>query len=255
MERLSEDQMGHIIAIAGKGGIGKSTIASLIIRKLKEKKSGSILGVDADPNSNLGEFLGLKPAKSIGEVLDEISANKDKIPAGMTKDRYIEYEVQTHIEEGDGFDILSMGRPEGPGCYCYVNNILRNVVGKLIKDYDFVVIDNEAGLEHLSRKTTGFADVLLVVSDQSPAGLRAAKRISELTLELKIKTKKRFLLINRSDKEIDNDKLAGMGLDYLGSIPADRQIEKISFSGDSLEELKKDSGAYSSLEKIIDKII
>ncbi|MCX5707588.1 MAG: AAA family ATPase [Candidatus Omnitrophica bacterium] len=247
--------MGYTIAIAGKGGIGKSTIASLIIRMLKEKKLGSVLGVDADPNSNLGEFLGIKPGRSIGEVLDEISAHKDKIPAGMTKDRYIEYEVQTVIEEGEGVDILAMGRPEGPGCYCYVNNILRNIVGKLIKDYDFVVIDNEAGLEHLSRKTTSSADVLLVVSDPSPAGLRAAKRISDLTLELKIKTKKRFLLINRSAKELDKDKLEGIQLDYLGMIPEDAGIGKLSVAGEPLWELAKGSPAYAALNKLMEKIL
>jgi CO dehydrogenase maturation factor len=247
--------MGYTIAIAGKGGIGKSTIASLIIRLIKEKKLGSVLGVDADPNSNLAEFLGLKPIKSIGEILDEVSANKDKIPAGMTKDRFIEYEVQTVIAEGDGFDILSMGRPEGPGCYCYVNNILRNIVGKLIKDYDFVVIDNEAGLEHLSRKTTGFADALLVISDPSPAGLRAAKRISELARELKIKTGKKLLLVNRSNKNIGKDKLAGLGLDYLGEIPDDQAIEKISIRGDPVWGLKDSSIAYAALTKLMEKIV
>jgi CO dehydrogenase maturation factor len=247
--------MGYTIAIAGKGGIGKSTIASLIIRMLKEKKLGSVLGVDADPNSNLGEFLGMKPGRSIGEVLDEITAHKDKIPSGMTKDRYIEYEVQTIIEEGEGVDILAMGRPEGPGCYCYVNNILRSIVGKLIKDYDFVVIDNEAGLEHLSRKTTSSADVLLVVSDPGPAGLRAAKRISELTLELKIKTKKRFLLINRGAKEFDKSKLDGIQLDYLGLIPDDAGIGKLSVSGGPLWELGKSSPAYAALNKLMEKIL
>ncbi len=246
--------MGYTIAIAGKGGIGKSTIAGLIIRLIKEKKMGSVLGVDADPNSNLAEFLGIKPGKSIGEVLDEISAGKDKIPAGMAKDRFIEYQVQTVIQEGDGFDILSMGRPEGPGCYCYVNNVLRGAVGKLIKDYDFVVIDNEAGLEHLSRKTTGVAEVLLVVSDASPAGLRAAKRISDLTLELKIKTKKRFLLINRSNREINKDKFAGLDLDCLGTIPDDELIEKLSLNGNSLLGLENDSRAYSALKKLTEKI-
>jgi len=247
--------MGYTIAIAGKGGIGKSTIAGLIIRLIKEKKLGSVLGVDADPNSNLAEFLGAKPGKSIGEVLDDVSARKDKIPAGMTKDRFIEYEVQSVIQENDGFDILAMGRPEGPGCYCYVNNILRNIVGKLIREYDFVIIDNEAGLEHLSRKTTGSADVLLVVADASPAGLRAAKRISDLTLELKIKTRKRFLLINRTDKEISGDKFIDMGLDFLGRIPADSFIEELSAQGNSLWDLAKDSRAYSALNRLMEKIV
>ena len=247
--------MGYTIAIAGKGGIGKSTIASLIIRLIKEKKIGSVLGVDADPNSNLGEFLGAKPAKTIGDVLDEVTAHKDKIPAGMTKDRFIEYEVQTIIEEGDGFDILAMGRPEGPGCYCYVNNVLRGVVGKLIKDYDFVVIDNEAGLEHLSRKTTGSADALLVVSDCSAAGLRAAKRIGELSAELKIKTGKKFLLVNRCEKAPARDKLDETGLEYLGHIPEDSAIQKLSIRGESLGKLSEDSPAYNSLDKLMGKII
>ena len=247
--------MGYTIAIAGKGGIGKSTIAGLIIRMIKEKNKGTVLGVDADPNSNLAEYLGIMPSKSIGEVLDDVSANKDKIPAGMTKDRFIEYEIQSIIAEGEGFDILSMGRPEGPGCYCYVNNILRSMTAKLIKDYDFVVIDNEAGLEHLSRKTTGSADVLLVVSDASPAGLRAAKRISGLTRELKIKAGKRFLLINRGGREIGTDKLVGMDLDYLGMVPDDSGIERLSILGGSLGDLEKNSPAYSALRKLLDKII
>jgi CO dehydrogenase maturation factor len=136
--------MGYTIAVAGKGGTGKTTVAALIVRLLKEKKAGSILAVDADPNHNLGEALGIKTDETIGSIIDEVSRNPEKIPAGMSKDRFIEYRVQTSVAEGEGFDLLSMGRPEGPGCYCYVNNVLRNVAGKLMQDYDYVVIDRKS---------------------------------------------------------------------------------------------------------------
>lgn len=247
--------MGYTIVIAGKGGIGKSTIAALLIRVLKDRRAGSVLGVDADPNANLAEFLGVTPAQTVGEILDAINTRKDKIPAGMTKDRFIEYEVGTIIEECDGFDILTMGRPEGPGCYCYVNNVLRGVLGKLIKHYDYVVIDNEAGLEHLSRKTTSACDALLVVSDATPAGLRAARRIAELTDELKIKAKKKFLLVNRASADAARQKLDGLDLEYLGAVPQDACIEKFSMKGASLLELEKDSSAYSRVAKVVEKII
>jgi len=246
--------MSYTIAIAGKGGTGKTTIAALLVRLLKENKKGSILAVDADPNSNLAEALGLEPKESIGGILDDIAVHPEKIPTGMPKDRFIEYQVQTAICEGEGFDVLTMGRPEGPGCYCYVNNVLRNIVGKLIKDYNYVLIDNEAGLEHLSRRTTRSADVLLVVSDATVVGLRAANRISDLAKELEIKTQKSFLIINRDDGKIEREKIKNLGLDYIGSIPLDSQIEKISLNGNSLIDLKDDAVSISALRKLGDRI-
>ena len=247
--------MGYTIAIAGKGGTGKTTISALIIRLLKERKSGSVLGIDADPNNNLAESLGFKVKETIGNILDEVAAHPDKIPAGMTKDRFIEYEVQTIVQECNGFDILTMGKPEGPGCYCYVNNVLRNVMASLVRDYDYVVIDNEAGLEHLSRKTTGSADVLLVISDASAAGLRAAKRISDLVAELKIKTKNKFLIINRRDKEIAKDKIGGLGMEYVGRIPEDPQLLDISVKNNSVFSLKKETASFVAMAKLLDRII
>lgn len=142
--------MGYVIAMAGKGGTGKTTIGALIAMIIKEKKLGSVLAVDADPNNNLAEALGMELKETAGEILDKVAAHPGRIPAGMPKERFIEYELQAAISEGDGIDLLTMGRPEGPGCYCYVNNVLRNIVAKLIKEYDYVIIDNEAGLEHLS---------------------------------------------------------------------------------------------------------
>jgi CO dehydrogenase maturation factor len=246
--------MGCVIALAGKGGTGKTTVAALIVRIIKEKKLGSILAVDADPNSNLAETLGLKPKDTVGSILDDIAAHPEKVPSGMAKDRFIEYQIQTSISEGDGFDVLTMGRPEGPGCYCYANSVLRNIVGKLIKDYDYVIIDNEAGLEHLSRRTTRSADAMVVVSDASAVGLRAAKRIKELVKELKIATKKDLLIINRIDRDIEKEKIKGLQLNYLGFIPQDSQIEKISLDGASLLELDKNSSSIRALRSIGEKI-
>jgi CO dehydrogenase maturation factor len=246
--------MGYTIAITGKGGTGKTTLAALIIRIIKEKQLGSILAVDADPNSNLAEALGIEVKETIGSILDEISAQPEKIPSGMPKDRFIEYRLQTGIAEGDGVDLLAMGRPEGAGCYCYVNNILRNIVGKLIKDYDYIVIDNEAGLEHLSRRTTRNADLLLVISDATPVGLRSAKRINELAEELKIKIKKRFLIINRFNDSIDKKVIQGLSLECAGNIPVDKNIAKASLNGNSLMELKNNSISLTALRKIGEKI-
>lgn len=210
--------------------------------------------MDADPNSNLADVLGVKVKTSIGQILDRISAHPDKIPAGMSKDRFIEYEVQTSVSEGEGFDCLTMGRPEGPGCYCYVNNVLRNVMAKLIKDYDFVLIDNEAGLEHLSRRTTRSADALVVISDQSKVGLRAAQRIIDLTEELKIQTKKSFLIINRSDKSASDDESGEVKAEYLGNLSFDGAIEKLSANGGSLMNLAGDTASLRKLTTIGERI-
>ena len=246
--------MGYVIAIAGKGGTGKTTVASLLVRILKENKQGSILAIDADPNSNFGESLGIEVKQTIGSILDEIAANPESVPQGMSKDRFIEYRVQTAVQEADDFDLLAMGKPEGPGCYCYVNNVLRNCMAKLIADYDYIIIDNEAGLEHLSRRTTRSADVLLAVSDATPAGLRAVKRIEDLIKELDIKIKKKNLIVNRYDKEIEKNKLKNLGLEYLGHIPQDKGISKISLSGGSLFKLKNAAPSLKALRKLGEKI-
>jgi CO dehydrogenase maturation factor len=147
-----------------------------------------------------------------------------------------------------------MGKPEGPGCYCYVNNVLRNIVGKLINGYDYVVIDNEAGLEHLSRRTTRSCDSLLVISDATPVGLRAAKRISDLVKELEIKTQKSLLIINRCGYDIEREKVRNLGLDYIGNVPQDNEIEEISFNGGSLMRLKDKAVSISALRKLGAKI-
>ncbi|MDD5245862.1 MAG: AAA family ATPase [Candidatus Omnitrophica bacterium] len=246
--------MGYVIAVAGKGGTGKTTVSALIVRLLKEKKCGSILAVDADPNSNLAEALGVTAKETIGSILDRLSANPQEVPPGMGKDSYVEYRVQTAIVEGDGFDLLAMGHPEGAGCYCYVNNVLRNVISKLVKDYDFIVLDNEAGLEHLSRRTTRNADALLIVSDASSVGLKAAQRINQLVKELDIRVKNKFLIVNRSSGGPDKEKVLGTGLEYLGHLPLDGQISEFSLKGAALMDLDDNNACLNALKKIGEKI-
>jgi len=246
--------MGQVIALAGKGGTGKTTIAALIVRILKERKLGSVLAIDADPNSNLGEILGVEVSNSVGAILDNLSIDPNKIPAGMTKERFIQHQVQTAIQEENGFDLLSMGKPEGPGCYCYVNNVLRGLMTKLIKDYDYTIIDNEAGLEHLSRRTTRFADILIVVSDASSIGLKSAKKIIELANTLKFEVKKSFLLVNRFNKDMQKDKIKEAGLEHLGNLPWEPQIEQLSLAGKSIFDLKSDAQVLIMLSLLGDKI-
>lgn len=246
--------MSCVIAMAGKGGTGKTTVASLLVRIIGEKKLGSVLAIDADPNSNLGEVLGLEVKENLGRILDEIGADPKIVPVNMGKDAYIEYRVQSAVIEANGFDLLTMGKPEGPGCYCYVNNSLRNVMEKLAKDYDFVIVDNEAGLEHISRRTTRKVDTMVVISDPSMVGLRAAKRVTELTKELSIQAKKEFLIINRCNGDISLDKLKDLSLEYLGCLPVDPEIEKLSKIGASLAGLNADNITINALRKLGEKI-
>lgn len=247
--------MSYTIAIAGKGGTGKTTIAALLISQLAKEKKGKILGIDADPNSNLAESLGLKIKEDIGSIVDSIAKNPQQIPAGMSKDAFIDFRLQTNILESNGFDLLTMGRPEGPGCYCYVNNLLRGLIKKLSDSYDYVVIDNEAGFEHLSRRTMRKADALLVVSDTSQAAIRAAERIKNLIIELDIQAKKKFLVLNRFTKGFDLDKAKKAGLEIAGTLSEDKEILNLNQQGRSVSLLDENTASLQEIKKIISKIL
>ncbi|UCD85021.1 MAG: AAA family ATPase, partial [Deltaproteobacteria bacterium] len=188
--------MSTIIAVAGKGGSGKTTLASLIIRFL-HRQGGPILAVDADPNSNLGMSLGLTARRTIGQVQEEFMEEKLDIPPGLSKQAWLELKLHELVEESEGIDLIVMGRPDGPGCYCSVNVMLRDYLENLAENYKWTVVDNEAGMEHLSRRTTQKIDILLMVAEPTLKGLRTAARLKTLVGELKLHIGRQFLVVDR----------------------------------------------------------
>lgn len=227
-------------------------MAALIIKHLVAGGRGTVLAVDADPNSTLPEALGCRSAASIVGTIEEISKNMDAIPSGMTKDRYIEMRVQEALGEEKDFDLLVMGRPEGPGCYCYVNNLLREMIGRVTKNYGFVVVDNAAGMEHISRRTMRSLDRLVLVSDYSLIGVRSAKRIYDLAKELGIKVAEAFLIINKAAGTTDalRPEIDSSGLKVAGAIPYNETLADLSLSGRPIFEFE-DEEMKKSMEKIM----
>jgi CO dehydrogenase maturation factor len=207
---------------------------------LAADKKGSILAIDADPNSTLPEALGVKDYGTIAGICDEVSKQMGNIPAGMTKERFIEMKIQEAVIEEKGFDLLVMGRPEGPGCYCYVNNLLRDLMARVIKNYDFVVIDNAAGMEHISRRTMRTIDRLLLVSDYSIVGIRSAKRICELARDLGIKTGSNAVVINKVTGFLEplQKEIRAVDAKFIGAIPFDRSVDEWSISNKPIFEFE-----------------
>ena len=251
-----EVSIGTVIAVNGKGGTGKSSVASLLVKHIITKKPGSVLAIDADPNSCLADNLGVADPETIVGVCEEISKNLTKIPAGVTKDRFIEMRVQEAVNEAKGFDLLVMGRPEGPGCYCYVNNLLRGIIGSITKNYDFVIIDNAAGMEHISRRTTAEVNKLLIISDYSVPGVRSAKRIYELVKELRIKIDGAYLVVNKvsgglSPLGLEIDKT---GLDVAGSGPYDEEMVEWNISSKPIFEFE-DGAIAGDIEEIFNNLM
>ncbi len=252
--------MSFTIAIAGKGGTGKTTISSLIIRGLLERGKKPIFAVDADANVNLNEQLGVEVEKTIGAVREDMlqKVGVGEMPAGMTKEQYMEYELQDSLVEAEGFDLLVMGRPEGPGCYCYANNLLRRYMEILAKNYPYIVIDNEAGMEHLSRRTTQKIDLLLVVSEPNPISIMTAARIRDLAKDLKIEVKRVGLVINRvngEQPEILEAETKKYSLELAGIIPADTAIVEYSWQRKPTVQMPNDSISVKAVNKILDKFL
>ena len=241
-----------VIAVSGKGGVGKSTISALIVRYLVEKKQKPVLAVDADPNNTLGEKLGVRCDCTIGDLREGAMKNKYDAPAGTPKQRNIEYQVQEAITEGNGFDLLVMGRGEGPGCYCSVNNMLRTFLEDVSAGYRHVMVDNEAGMEHLSRRTNAKVDLLLVVCDPTPTGLLTAKRIGHLANELGIVKGKIGLVINRALAPVTPEAaLEATGLELLACVPEDLQVRDFELQGKALTKLSADSSAVTAINGLL----
>jgi CO dehydrogenase maturation factor len=245
------------IAVAGKGGTGKTTISALVIDHLSRKGRGSILAIDADPSTNLNLALGVELEDTVGDVREETATAVGGSAAlsGMSKWDYLDFRISEALVEETAFDLLAMGRPEGPGCYCAANNILRTSVDRLSDAYDYVVIDNEAGLEHLSRRTTKDVDLLLIVSDPSLRGIVAAGRVMELIDELKTSVGAAYLVVNRVNagslpeplmKAIEAHKL-----ELAGLIPADPAVNELDALGEPIVNLPEDAPVRRSLEAIL----
>jgi CO dehydrogenase maturation factor len=250
--------MAFTIAMAGKGGTGKTTTASLIVRALRDSGAKSVLAVDADPNACLHEALGVEVERSVGEITEEMLANVDSTPGGMSKDAWLELNINRYIVESHEFDLISMGRPEGSGCYCYANNLVRGCMNDLARSYEYVVMDNEAGLEHLSRRTTRDVDVLLIVSDASVRGIRTAATLNTLADELKVSVGARYLVIARGTEPLDPTLLAAVeatGVPLLGVVPPDDAITRLDLEGAGAFDLPADSVALAAVTDMLTRIV
>jgi CO dehydrogenase maturation factor len=248
--------MGHIIATAGKGGTGKTIVASLVIRHLLRLGKRPILAIDADANDNLGDGIGMKKEGSIASVTDEFFKNRAGLPAGMTKEAYLEQRLNIVVSEGKDVDMLVMGHPEGAGCYCYVNNVLRAQMEKLVDNYPYVVVDNEAGLEHVSRRTTRKVDTMIMVADFSTKSIKAASRVREVVEELELEVKRMGLVINRAPRDVSplSDAIEQSGLELWGVLPASDAVTENDARGQSVFELSDDDPLVAEAGRLVERL-
>ncbi|MBI4961724.1 MAG: AAA family ATPase [Desulfomonile tiedjei] len=249
--------MGKTLAVAGKGGVGKTSFTALVIKALVERGKKPILAIDADSNSNLHEVLGIREPKSVGCVREETRKAGEDIPGGMTRDRFMEYQIQASLEETKDLDFLSMGRPEGPGCYCMANNILREIIQRLTSNYSFVVIDNEAGLEHLSRRTEEEVDHLFIISDPAPRSLRTIGRIVELIDELGGRVHNKHLVISRAQgaledlPEMTQTEIQRLPYSPEAVIPYDDTLVNLDLQGVPLLQIPSEAPSYTAVKKLL----
>jgi CO dehydrogenase maturation factor len=248
--------MPYTIALAGKGGTGKTTLAGLLIKYLVKKNKTPVLAVDADCNANLNEVLGLEIRDTLGNAREEMK--KGVVPGGMTKDIFMEMKLEEAMVEAPGFDLIVMGQPEGAGCYCAANTLLTGFMERLVNNYPFIVMDNEAGMEHISRLTTKNVDILLIVADTSRRGLQAALRIDNLARCLNIGVGKSYVIINQA-KDAPSEQALEMikagGLELAGTVPEDDTIYEFDLNGRPTIEMPEDSPSVQAAFGIFDKIV
>ncbi|MCS7222667.1 MAG: AAA family ATPase [Anaerolineae bacterium] len=252
--------MTTTIALAGKGGTGKTSIAALLIRVLIERRAGSILAIDADPASNLHLALGLPLGRTVGDIREETlqTAPGGTLSTGVARQDWLDHAVRMALEEGDEVDLLAMGRPEGPGCYCAVNHMLRQIIDALGRAYDYVVIDNEAGMEHLSRRTTRDVDILLLVSDPTLRGILAASQMARLAERLHIHIERTYLLLNRVADPLPQplqQAITETGLELAGVVPFDPILAEFDGSGRPIAELPAISAAYQAVYNLAERLL
>ena len=252
--------MPHTIAVAGKGGVGKTTTCGMIIDYLCNKKQGPVLVVDADANANLNEVLGVEVETSLGAIREEMARAelKGTIPAGMTKADYADFKFSSAIIEEDDFDMLVMGRTQGKGCYCYVNGVLKTQVDKYAKNYSYIVMDNEAGLEHVARGTLPKVDTMLLISDCSRRGIQAAARVAEIVEEMELKPSVMGLIVNRApDGKLDDgvmEEIAKHGLKLLGVLPQDDGVYRCDCDGEPSAKLPDTNPVKAAVKGIMQSL-
>ena len=250
--------MSFNIAVAGKGGTGKTSVTTMVIRYLLSKGAGPILAVDADPNANLGESLGLDIKQTVGSLIASFNEEKINIPSGMTKEAYLDVKINEAVVEAKGIDLVTMGRGEGPDCYCYPNVILRKFADMLSGNYPYMVMDNEAGMEHLSRRTTQNVDELLLISDHSVKGVRTLARIRDLVDELKLEVKRQSVLINMVPDGIDPmvaQEMSRLGIEAAATIPLDEEVYQYDIKLKPLLDLPDSSRAVQAVDNLMTKLL
>lgn len=261
--------MTTTIALAGKGGVGKTSLAAMIIKFLTENRKGYILAVDADPSSNLHMALGVDLEWTVGDIREDLlsqvqaslltgGAAMGTLPGGISKREHLDYHIRSSLVEADKFDLIAMGRSEGPGCYCAVNHNLREVIDSISRNYQYIVIDNEAGLEHLSRRTTRDVQHLIIISDPSLRGLQTAARILDIKDELKISIEHTYLVMNRLSGEIStrlDEEINKLQIPLIGVIPSDPHLEKLESIGEPIFSVPETAISYQIVTKMMENII
>ena len=250
----------HTIAVAGKGGVGKTTTCGMLIDYLCKKGNGPVLVVDADANSNLNEVLGVEVETSLGAIREEMAQAelRGTIPAGMTKADYADFKFNSAIIEEDDFDMLVMGRTQGKGCYCYVNGVLKTQVDKYAKNYSYIVMDNEAGLEHVARGTLPRVDTMLLISDCSRRGIQAVARIAEMVQEMNLNPTQMGLIVNRAPNGVLDDgvkaEIEKHGLKLFGVLPHDEAVYRCDCDGEPSSKLPDSDPMKVALKGIAQSI-
>lgn len=249
--------MSRVVAMAGKGGVGKTTVSALVVRYFAKQEGSPLLAIDADPNSNLGETLGLNIEKTVGDVREDFMRDPQGVPSGMDKILYLEMLMNQVLIEESNYDLLVMGRQEGQGCYCMVNNILNRFAEELESNYNYLLVDNEAGMEHLSRRSSGKVDMLLMVTDYALRGLRAVGRINSMLKDLKLDVKHKGLIVNRAPSQLSQvflDEVEQIGVPILCTIPDDENLLNFDMERRSLLDLPDDSPAVVAVDGLMAKV-
>ena len=250
----------HTIAVAGKGGVGKTTTCGMLIDYLCTEGKTPVLVVDADANSNLNEVLGVEVETSIGTIREEMAQAelKGSVPTGMTKAEYAEFKFNSALIEEDDFDMLVMGRTQGKGCYCYVNGVLKTQIDKYAKNYRYIVMDNEAGLEHVARGTLPKVDTMLLISDCSRRGIQAVARLAEMVKEMELKPGRMGLIVNRAPGGVLDDgvkaEIEKYGLELFGVLPQDESIYRCDCDGEPSAKLPKENPVKVALKGILESL-